>query len=551
ASWLLSLTIVPLFCHHFLKPLKKETFIGRALQWFCGPYKRLLQLALRLRWTVPVLIAGLTMLAAWGFKFIPNIFFPPNERGQFIADFQLPLGRDILETEREAGRLEAWLMEEHGDALRGVSVWIGNGGPRWYLSLAPEKANPNYAFFNILTESGKPEEVRRLMNAVSDHARQAFPDARVSVKALETGPPVGAPIQIRLYGEEMKTLYALKDRIQVEMERVNGVHDVRDDWGAWVKQVTVDPDPVNASRLGLSTKTIASALGAQYQGLTATTYREGDRAIPVIVRSREDFRERPERMRDLPIYGAVGGAVPLSQVADIRTDFQPGSILREDTVRVMTIKAEVRGRYASEALAEIKPSLAALTGDFPPGYRIELGGEQEESAESQGNLAGVMPVSFGMLALILIAQFNSVRRFAIIMLTIPPMLVGITPGLLITGSTFGFMTLLGIIALLGIIVNNAILLIDEVDNQRAAGLRVNEAVIEAAMSRLRPIIMTTATTIIGLMPLSISGGGMWSSMANAMMFGLGFGTVLTLILCPVLLSLFFRDGPEHPRVDAD
>ena len=540
SSWLLSLTIIPLCCYYFLKPLKRETFVGRMLLKFNTPYEAVLRRALRHRWVVPLAIGLLTIAAGWGFKFVPNVFFPPNERGQFIADFSLPLGRDIGETERQARQLERWLLDEHGDALRNVSVWIGNGGPRWYLSLAPEKANPNYAFFNILTKSGDPGDVRALMSAVSTYARDAFPDARVTPKALETGPPVGAPIQIRLYGDDMKMLYRLRDQLQRKMEEVDGVYDVRDDWGAWVKQLTVNPDPGKASRIGLSTQSVAAALGVQYKGETATIYREDDDAIPVIVRSREDFRNHPERIRDIPIYGSVGGAVPLSQVAEVSTDFLPGSILREDTLRTMTIKAEVRGRFASDALVEIQGRLEEVVAAFPPGYHIEYGGEQEESAESSANLAGVMPISFGILALILIAQFNSLRQFAIIVLTIPPMIVGITPGLLLTGSTFGFMTLLGIIALLGIIVNNAILLIDEINSQQRAGLEVDEAIVTAAKSRLRPIVMTTVTTIIGLMPLAISGGGMWKSMANAMMFGLGFGTVLTLILCPVMMSLFFR-----------
>ncbi len=556
ASWALSLTIIPLFCYHFLKPLKRETFIGRTLERFGRPYERFLRLALRLRWVVPVAIFMLTALAGWAFKFVPNIFFPPNERGQFIADFSLPLGRDILETETQVEKLEAWLMQTHGDKLRNVAVWVGNGGPRWYLSLSPEKANPNYAFLNVLTKSGKPEDVKRLMDSMASHARQTFPDARVTVKALETGPPVGAPIQIRLYGKDMEKLYQFRREIQTEMEQVSGVIDVRDDWGAWVKQVTVNPDLVKTSRLGLSTQSVALALNTQYQGETATLYREDEKAIPVVVRSREDFREHPERIRDIPVYGSVAGAVPLSQVADVSIDYQPGSIVHEDTIRTMTIKADVRGRFASEVLAEIQPRLAKLEETFPNGYRIEYGGEQEESAESQASLAGVMPISFGILAMILIAQFNSIRRFGIILMTIPPMLCGITPGLLLTGSSFGFMTLLGIIALLGIIVNNAILLIDEVDTQREGGLLVNEAIITAAKSRLRPIIMTTITTIIGLMPLAISGGGMWQSMANAMMFGLGFGTVLTLVLCPVLMSLFFKDKreqkePEEIREDVE
>ncbi len=541
ASWLLSLTIIPLFCFYFLKPLEKETFVGRIFQKLYTPYEKFLSTSLRLRWVVPAIIIALTIASAWAFKFIPNIFFPPNERGQFIADFELPLGRDILETETQVNKLETWLQETHGEELRTVASWIGNGGPRWYLSLSPEPSNPNYAFFSILTKSGKPEDVKAIMESVSDYARDAFPDARFSAKSLETGPPVGSPIQIRLYGKDLKTLYTLRDQIQSEIAQVNGTTDIRDNWGAWVKQVSVDPDPVKASRLGLTTQSIAAALNIQYQGQTATNYREGDKVTPVVVRSRESFREHPERIRDLPVYGANGGAVPLSQVADVRPEFLPGSILRENTVRTMTIRAEVRGRFASEVLADIQPRLAKLVETFPRGYRIEYGGEAAESAKASGSLGAAMPISLGILALILISQFNSLRRFGIILCTIPPMLVGIVPGLLLTGSSFGFMTLLGIIALLGIIVNNAILLIDEFDSQKDSGLATEEAIMTAARSRLRPIIMTTITTIIGLLPLAISGGGMWKSMANAMMFGLGFGTVLTLVLCPVLLNIFFRE----------
>ena len=549
ASWFLSLTIIPLFCFYFLKPLKKETLIGRVFKKIYRPYEAVLRLSLKLKIVVPLLIFALTILSGWAFKFIPSIFFPPNERGQFIADFELPLGRDILETEAQVNQFEEWLFETHGDEIRNVSTWIGNGGPRWYLSLSPERANPNYAFFNILTKSDDPKDIERLKKALTDHAQQNFPDVRFSAKSLESGPPVGAPIQIRLYGPDLKTLYSLRDQIQTTLYSVDGIKDVRDDWGALVKQVSINPDPIKTSRLGLSTESISAALNIQYSGQTATIYREGNDTIPVIVRSREDFRNHPERIRDLPIYGADGGAIQLSQVADVTTEFLPGSILRENTLRTMTIKADVKGRFTSEALAEIVPKISKLTESFPDGYRIEYGGEQEESGEAQGSLGSAMPISLGILALILISQFNSLRRFGIIMLTIPPMLVGIVPGLLITGSTFGFMTLLGIIALLGIIVNNAILMIDEIDSQRSENLPLHEAIITAAKSRLRPIVMTTITTIIGLLPLAISGGGMWSSMANAMMFGLGFGTVLTLVLCPVLMSLFFKD--PSPEGDED
>ncbi|MEM1297374.1 MAG: efflux RND transporter permease subunit, partial [Verrucomicrobiota bacterium] len=481
-----------------------------------------------------------TVGAGWAFQFVPNIFFPPNERGQFIINLELPLGTDITETERRVTEFEEWLLSEHEEEIRSVSAWIGNSGPRWYLSLSSEDANPNYSFMTVLTHTSDPNEVKELTEKVNNQALAMFPSARLTAQVLESGPPVGDPIQIRLYGRDLSTLYELRDEIVEEVKTVNGLFDVRDDWGAWVKQIYIDPNPVRVARLGLTTQDIATSLNLQFSGTTVTSYREDEKSIPVVVRSRTDVRDQPERLPDVPIF-TTQGVVPLGQVAETGVELLPGSILRENSVRVMTIKAKVRGRFASEALAEIQPKIAELTSseDWPNGYRVEYGGESEESAESQESIGAVMPISLAMLSLILVMQFNSLRRFVIIMLTVPPMLIGVVPGLLITGSSFGFMTLLGLIALLGIIVNNAILLIDET-NQQLTTYGLTDAVVEAAKSRLRPILMTAITSIIGLAPLAFGGGGMWSSMAFAMMFGLGFATLLTLLLCPVLFFLFFR-----------
>ncbi len=542
SSWVLSLTVIPMLCFYFLKPLKRETWVGRQLQSFYAPYERLLRLALKGRWAYPIVILVLTIVAGMGFRFVPNIFFPPNERGQFVIDFELALGTDIEETEKQVRELEEWLLSAHPDMVESVSAWIGNGGPRWYLSLSPEPPNPNYSFLSVLTKVEDPVAVAGMVDLVHEHALGHFPDARITAKVLENGPPVGDPIQIRLYGKEMATLYSLRDRIVETIDDVDGLFDLRDNWGAWIKQLSVDPDPVRATRLGLRTSSISSALNLQFSGLELTQFRDGEKSIPVLLRSQKDFREHPERLDDLPVFSSFG-AIPLSQVAELSLNFLPGSILREDTLRVMTIKGRVNGRFSSEALAEIQPLIAELiaSDEWPEGYRIEYGGEQEESAKAQGGIATAMPISLSILMLILIAQFNSVRRLGIILLTIPPMLIGVVPGLIVTGSSFGFMTLLGLIALLGIIVNNAILLIDETDSQIQGGESLTEGIVKAAKSRLRPIIMTTITTIIGLLPLALGGGGMWSSMAYAMMFGLGFATLLTLVLCPVLYSLFLRE----------
>lgn len=540
-SWILSMTIIPMLCVYFLKPLKKDTLVGGLLTELNKPYERSLRLVLKWPWAYPTLILLMTLFAGWGFQFVPNIFFPPNERGQFIIDFKLPLGTTITETESQISQLENWLLSEPNTIVKSVSSWIGDGGPRWYLSLDPEPANPNYGMLNVLTKADDPVIVGNFVKRVNDYTLTAFPNARISAKALENGPPVGEPIQIRISGKDINTLYEIKERISQSIENIQGVTSIFDDWGAWTKQVNIKPDPVRSARLGLNTQSISSAIAIQYSGTRATTYREGENAIPVFLRTKDEYRNNLERIGDLPVFGAQGGAVPLRQVADIDIQFQPGSVLRRDTLRTLTVKCKIQGRFASEVLKDIQPLVneIRLSDTWPGGYEIEFAGQVADAAEAQQNMAEGMPVPMACLALILIAQFNSIRRFSIIIITLPPMLIGVVPGLLITGSSFGFMTLLGMIALLGIIVNNAILLIDETNIQLASNQDLTEAIVKAAKSRIRPILMTTATTIIGLLPLAISGGGMWSSMAWAMIFGLAFATLLTLLLCPALFKLFF------------
>ncbi|MEM9079146.1 MAG: efflux RND transporter permease subunit [Verrucomicrobiota bacterium] len=542
-SWLMSITIIPFFCYGFLKPLKKDTFVGRAVTAFNGPYEAILRFAIKTRWLFLILIFAATVVAMMGMKYVPSIFFPPNERNQFVIDFELPQGKSIEETESEVSRFEQWLLTEKKDEVMSVSSWIGDGGPRWYLSLSPEQANPNYAFLSVLTTSSKPEDVAQLIDEINTLALEEFPAARISPKALESGPPVGDPIQIKIRGEDMDTLYNLRDQVAAIMRESQGTYDIRDSWGAWTKQVTIDPDQTRLSRLGLSTQSLGAALSLQYEGTPATNYREDDKSIPVLLRSKEDFRENLDQIRDLPVFGAQSGIIPLSQAADIRIDFQPGAIERYNTTREMNVKCRVSGRFSSEALAEIQPKVEALTAssDWPLGYTVEIGGEQAESADAQKKLAAGAPIPIAILCLILIAQFNSLRAFAIIMMTIPPMMIGVVPGLLVTGSSFGFMTLLGLIALMGIVVNNAILLLDETRLQLAQDDKpFLDCIVDSAKSRLRPILMTTATTVFGLVPLALGGGGMWSSMAYAMMFGLSFATVLTLLLCPTLFYIFHK-----------
>ncbi|MEM7395687.1 MAG: efflux RND transporter permease subunit, partial [Verrucomicrobiota bacterium] len=275
----------------------------------------------------------------------------------------------------------------------------------------------------------------------------------------------------------------------------------------------------------------------------ATELRKGTDIIPVMLRSEDEVRRDLGRLDSIQVSSYTSGqSVPLLSVARPRLEWQPSLIQRRDQTRNMTLLCAVNGRYANEVMAELRPQIDAYQNspDWPAGFDLEYGGENESSGDAQSSILSAFPLAFSLLALVLIGQFNSIRRPLIIGLTVPPMIIGITWGMLATNAPFGFMAMLGMISLMGIIVNNAIMMIDRIEFEREAGQTLQNAIVIAAMRRLRPIVMTACTTSVGLFPLSLQGGEFWRPMANCIIFGLAFSTLLTLLLCPVLYSIFFR-----------
>lgn len=538
-SWGLSMSLVPMLCYYLLKPkVTIQTFSSRLYRLYRG----LLMWSLAHR---AVFVTGILLCCAvsgWAFQFLPKMFFPPNERAQFTIDFWQPYGTDITATERRVERLEKVLLADRD--VTSVGVFVGHGGPRWYLPLNLEQKNDNLATFVVNTVS--IESVEQVIKRTRRALEKDFPDADYSLNRLMNGPPVGAKLQIRLSGPDIKTLYTLRDKIAPIVEARQGVIRVWDDWGQWTKKMVVQVDQDKAREAGLSSFDVAVSLQAAMSGLPASDYRDGDTIIPILLRNDEGFRNHLDKIDSLNVYSYDSGAsVPLSQVATTRLDWQPSDIRRRDQGRTMTIKADVAdGYYAQSILTKVRPAVKELMDgpDWPLGYTVEYGGEFEESSEAQAAINANMPLAMGLLVLVLVFQFNSIRRPLIILLTLPPMIIGISTGMLATNSPFGFMAMLGMISLLGIIVNNAIMLIDRIEIQRKRGLAPADAIVLSAMERARPIIMTATTTIIGMVPLSLQGGEMWRPMANLIMSGLTVATVLTLVLCPVLYSLFFRQG---------
>ncbi|OEU66610.1 MAG: acriflavin resistance protein [Desulfovibrio sp. S3730MH75] len=547
-SWALSMTLIPMLCYYVLKPkVVVQTFSSKMYKG----YRRMLLFCLRQRTAFIGIIVALCIVSFWGFQFVPKMFFPPNERAQFTIDFWQPFGSDITTTAEEVSKLEKYLLID--DGVVSIGTFIGHGGPRWYLPLNLEQKNNNLATFVVNTKS--VEDTDKVIARTRKELEANFPDADFSLKKLMNGPPVGAPVQIRISGSDQKTLYVLRDKIEALLEEVPGVSRVWDDWGQWAKKLVVDVDQNKAREAGLSSFDVALSLQSGMSGYQASTYREGDEIIPIVLRSDESFRNRLDKLESINVYSYQdGSSVPLSQIASSELVWQPSDIRRRDQTRTMTVKADLgEGYFALPTIDALRPQVDEMmkSDDWPIGYSIAYGGEFQESQESQASINANMPLAMGLLIMVLIFQFNSFRRPLIILLTLPPMMCGITPGMLLTNSPFGFMPMLGMISLLGIIVNNAIMLIDRIEIQRGKGIELADSIVLASLERARPIIMTATTTVIGMIPLSLQGGEMWRPMANCIMSGLMFATVITLILCPVLYSVFFRQSFKNYTWDSD
>jgi multidrug efflux pump len=568
-SWLLALTLIPSLAVKFLRVQRvdaSKAFEGRLY----SAYRKVLRALLQRRWMTVGSAVGLLLLSFLGFGFVDNIFFPPNDRPTFTIEIELPSGTTIYRTNEVARAIEDFMLDPANqlrvDAAAGVSegiesfgTFIGVGAPKFLLSYNPEPNDPGFAFMLVNASSYEIME-SEVIPRISRFALESFPDAVVKLAPLPLGPPVSNPIEIRLSGSDTDRLFEIVDETIVQLSggQVRGARLVTDDWGPRTKKMVVEIDETRARLAGVSHQDVAISMQTFMSGFETTQFREGDKLIPVVMRSQTDVDAAcrtgslnqacrravaPSDFAQINVYAqATGRSVPLAQVAEPRIVWQPGEILRRDRRPTVTVQAQLeRGFTAVEVNAAIRPWLDERKETaWPPGYNWDFGGEEESSGDANASINAVMPIGFMIIALLLVAQFNSFRRPLIILLTIPLAVVGVVVGLLVANSYFGFMTLLGIFALAGIVINNAIVLLDRIRIEiEENGLAPSKAIVEACQQRLRPILLTTATTIGGLLPLWFGGGPMWEPMAISIIFGLAFATVLTLGLVPVLYSLFF------------
>jgi multidrug efflux pump len=543
-SWLLSLTIIPLLCVHFLKvKVAKQDFRSK----FYSTYRSLLAVLLQNRWKTMVATMLLFVLSILGLQVIPKLFFPPSDRNYFKVELELPVGTRIEATERVAKEMEAYIANElkvNDVRKSGVTSWVtyvGSGGPRFLLTHNPKPISSNYSLMIINVTDYK--HIERLMTEIETFAFNQFPDLLIKLRKIENGSPISNPVEVRIKGKETGQLFEIVDQVKEKMESINGLKAISDNWGMPIKKLQIEINQTRARRAGVSSKDIAISLQTGLSGLELTQYRESDDVIPVIMRTVENDRKNLRKLESLSVYSQASGvSVPLKQVADINVIWEPALILRRDRAKTVTVGAQIDSNTtASEAFLELRKWLDKERKSWPFGYSYEFGGEAESSQKANRSISEKLPIAIFIIILLLVAQFNSIRKSAIVLSTIPLGIIGVVFGLLIGQSFFGFMTLLGIISLAGIVINNAIVLLEKIKTELEDNPEnLSDAIIQASQKRVRPILLTTATTVLGLIPLYLGGGEMWEPMALAIIGGLLFSTILTLGVVPVLYALLYK-----------
>lgn len=548
-SWLLAMTFVPMLSTVTLKvgttgsSDREQEFSGR---WY-ALYRNLLGTSLRCQYRFLAIIVLLFAVAVVGMGMVRQEFIAPSEDPVFSAKLELPLGTSIETSQQVVADIDRFVDRTYfsppdGEPLlRNWLTFIGEGGPRFQLSLNPPNPNPANSF--LIANTLRGEDVGEVIAGIEEYIRQNHPDLAAQVKRLDNGPPVDYPIIIRISGQDIDSLYEIADQVAAFLYTIPEVSVAQNSWGLQTKKLLVDVDQELARRSGVTSEDVAYSLQAGLTGIDLTQYREGDELIPVRLRTIAADRQDFSKLDGLSVYSqGTGNNVPLKQVANVALAFEPGVIERRDRDRTLSMNVQLRpGATAAEVAEIFKPWLRQAVQEWPAGHDYEIGGETEESGDANASIAAELPVAGMLILLLLVGQFNSLRRPAIILATIPLGLIGVTVGLLIANSSFGFFTILGLISLSGIIINNAIVLLDRIAIEiRDFGRTQADAIMTACQQRLRPILLTTATTVLGMTPLLWGGTAMFKPMAITIIFGLAFATALSLLVVPVLYALLFR-----------
>lgn len=536
-SYLLAISVVPLLAARFLKPRRNaeaDRLIGLAR--FLG--------GLVYRHPRRLIAAG-TLLVAMSLAMTPFMaqqFFPNADRPQVIVELFMPEGTDQSRTAEAAADLEH-AIRTRPNALK-IHRFVGFTGPAFYYNLQSAPQAPNRGRLVVTTPT--LEDTTEMIRWIRAHVNEQMPELDVTVGVLGQGPPSIAPVEVRVYHANDQARTHAVEQLFSALRQVEGTVDVRHDLDIGVPSIAINVDDATAARYRLTRADVAQSLYGQSFGVVAERYRQEKDPIPLVLRSQEGTSLPLERLLSVNIYNDRGQAVPLSAVASVETAWEPAARYLRNGTRLNTVTANLLAGFSfSQALSGLK--LALEDNPLPEGTRLEMGGDAEGSGDANGALLTAAPIGILLLLFFLLLQFNSFRRVGIILLTVPLATVGIFPGLVLSGSPFGFQSLLGVIALVGIVVNNAIVLLDVMDRELESGENIHEAMRKAVVQRTRPILLTTATTVAGLLPLAFSSSTLWPPMAWAIISGLLASTILTLLVIPAVCTQLIKVKVAEPE----
>jgi multidrug efflux pump subunit AcrB len=539
-SWVTAITATPLFCVMFLKGKDPDKQRGDPYGGFIFQlYRQFLILAIRFRYVTVGIVVGLLAISLWAFNYIDQSFFPPSTRNQFIVDMWLPRGTHIDVTEKQAEYVENHIKQEYPDEVSQIATTIGSGSPRFLLTYTPEIEDNSYA--QLLVQVKDYRDIDRMRDELQRWMIMNLPGTTSNVKKFLLGPGDGGKCQLRISGPDPKVLRKLADDAVSTMRAHGNAIAIRPDWRNRTKVVRPVLSLAQARRTGITRPDVCAALEIAYHGKQVGLYREGDELLPILSRLPEAERGDVNNLKDTQVYSpALKQFVPIRQVVrEFEMQFEDPLIYRRNRIRTVTIHCDPLVGNASVLRDELAAKIDSHANEnYPPGYHLEWGGEYESSNDASKGLAASLPGFLVLMVLTVIVLFNALRQPAIIWLCVPLAMIGVSAGLLATGQPFGFMALLGTMSLVGMMIKNSIVLLDEIRLQVSLDKPPLTAVIQSGVSRMRPVSMAALTTVLGMVPLLSD--AFFIAMAVAIMCGLTFATILTLVIVPVFYVIFFN-----------
>ncbi|MFM2049725.1 MAG: hypothetical protein RL682_216 [Pseudomonadota bacterium] len=541
-SWIVSVYFVPYLGTLFLK-VKPHGAGDQPHELFDSPFYNVFRKAVNWcvehRWTTIGAMLLTFALGIVGMGKVQQQFFPDSARAEVLLDVWYPEGTSFAANEATTKRIEARLMQDPD--VESITTWVGSGVPRFYLPLDNIFQQTNVSQFIILPKSLKLREPMRIK--LPALIAEEFPEVRARVKILPNGPPVAYPVQFRVVGGEPAVLRERADEVKAVMRQSTNTRGVNDNWNESVKVMRLEVDQTKARALGVTSQVIAQAAKTMLSGTTVGQYREGDKLIDIVLRQPQDERNAITDIGNAYLPTASGKSIPLTQIAKPTFGWEPGVMWRDGRDYAITVQSDiVEGLQGATVTNELLPQLRALEANWKVkglnAYRIEVAGAVEESSKGSASIAAGIPIMLFVTFTLLMLQLHSFSRAMLVFLTGPLGIAGVAAALLLSGRPFGFVALLGVIALMGMIQRNSVILIDQIEQDRAAGIPAWDAIVESAVRRLRPIVLTAAAAVLAMIPLSRS--TFWGPMAVAIMGGLIVATVLTLLALPAMYAAWFK-----------